>query len=46
MSEDNLYKEGDELPEGKKVGDLKTREGIEYSTEKLNRRKNDSPPEE
>jgi len=46
MSDDNRYKEGEELPEGKWVGDLKSREGLEYSKEKLNRRKNNSTPEE
>ena len=44
MSDDNRYKEGDDLPEGKWVGDLKSREGLEYSKEKLNRRKNDPNP--
>ena len=41
MSEDNIYKEGDEMPEGKKEGDLKSREGLEVSTEKGPRKKDD-----
>jgi hypothetical protein len=44
MSEDNIYKEGDEMPEGKKEGDLKSREGLEYSTEKGTRKKHDPNP--
>ena len=47
MSADGIYKEGDDLPEGKEVGDVVNREVKEYekspSAKRLNKKNQGEP---